>query len=47
MYEPKPFILEDAIKRDIQIICFMSSLMKKIVYDLYENPAPTKDIDPK
>ena len=47
MYEPKPFILEEAIKRDIQIICFMTSLMKKIVYDLYDNPPQTKDLNPK
>lgn len=25
----------------------MSSLMKKIVYDLYECPAATKDMNPK
>jgi hypothetical protein len=25
----------------------MGSLMKKIVYDLYDNPPPTKDINPK
>ena len=25
----------------------MSSLMKKIVYDLNDNPAPTKDMNPK
>jgi hypothetical protein len=47
MYEPKPFILEEAIKRDIQIICFMGSLMKKIVFDLYDNPGPTKELNPK
>lgn len=47
MYQPKQFILEEAIKRDIQIICMMSSLMKKIIYDLYDNPAPTKDTNPK
>ena len=47
MYDPKPFILEEAIKRDIQIICFLNSLMNKIVYDLQDTPAPTKDVDPK
>lgn len=25
----------------------MSSLLKKIVYDLNDNPAPTKDFNPK
>jgi hypothetical protein len=33
MFEPKQFILEEAIKRDIQIICFLNSLMNKVVYD--------------
>ena len=48
MYEPKPFMLEEAIKRDIQIICFMSTLVKKIVYDVNgDQPAPTKDLNPK
>jgi cytosolic carboxypeptidase protein 2/3 len=47
MYDPKPFILEEAIKRDIQIICFLNSLMNKIVYDLQDSPAQTKDLDPK
>ena len=47
MYDPKPFILEEAIKRDIQIICFLNSLINKIVFDLQDTPALTKDIDPK
>ena len=48
MYEPKPFMLEEAIKRDIQIICFMSTLMKKIVYDVNgDQPVPSKDVNPK
>jgi hypothetical protein len=47
MYEPKPYILEESIKRDIEIICMITSLLKKIAYDPYESPAPTKDINPK
>ena len=46
MYEPKPYILEEAIKKDIQIIIFMNTLLNKVVYDQQDTP-PTKGIDPK
>jgi hypothetical protein len=46
VYEPKLYILEEAIKRDIQIIIHMNTLLNKIVYDQNE-PALTKAIDPK
>ena len=39
-------ILEEAIKKDIQIIIFMNTLLNKIVYDQQE-PAPTRALDPK
>lgn len=47
MYEPKHYILEEAIKRDIQIICSMGQLMKKIIYDTNDIPPLTKDMNPK
>lgn len=47
VYEPEAFILEDSIKREIQRICFLDTLLNKIVFDIKE-PAPlTKDLDPK
>jgi hypothetical protein len=47
VFEPEAFILEDSIKREIQRICFLDTLLNKIVFDLKE-PAPmTKDLDPK
>jgi hypothetical protein len=47
VYEPKLNILEEAIRKDIQIICFLNSLMNKIVYDMMEPSPYTKDINPK
>lgn len=46
VYEPKAYILEEAIKKDIQIIIFMNTLLNKIVYD-QQDPAPTKNLNPK
>jgi len=46
VYEPKPYRLEEAIKKDIQIICFLNELMNKVVYDLLDPPL-SKDLNPK
>jgi len=46
VYEPKAYILEEAIKKDIQIIIFMNTLLNKVVYDQQE-PAPTRTLSPK
>ena len=46
VYEPKPYILEEAIKKDIQIIIFMNTLLNKVVYDQQDTPQ-TKGTDPK
>jgi hypothetical protein len=47
VYEPEPFILEDSIKREIQRICFLDTLLNKIVYDIKEPAPQTSDLDPK
>lgn len=47
LYEPEPYILEESIKREIQRICFLDTLLNKVVYDTKEPVAPTKDLDPR
>lgn len=46
LYIPKPTILEQALRREIQRMCFADSLINRVVFDCSDPSPHTKDIDP-
>lgn len=46
MYIPKASILEEALRREIERICFADTLINRVVYDCIDPSLYTKDIDP-
>jgi hypothetical protein len=45
MYIPKNSILEEALRREIERICFADTLINRVVYDCVDPSVYTKDID--
>ena len=47
MYIPKNTILEEAIRREVERICFADTLINRVVYDCSDPSVYTKDVDPQ